>query len=202
MNKEIIAGVDEAGRGALAGPVVAGAVILTPTQNISVEDMQAFLHLLDDSKKLTSKQRSELFIIITKYFDYGVGIVSAAEIDAIGIKKSTETAMNQAVLSLKTSPKKLLIDGCDTFKFTIESEDIIKGDEKIPAIAAASIIAKVTRDKLMLRYDEQFPVFGFGSHKGYGSKKHLDLLDQGVYSSLHRKSYDPLKTWLNQGRLF
>lgn len=86
--------------------------------------------------------------------------------------------------------------------FQIPSTDIIKGDEKIPAIAAASIIAKVTRDRLMVEYDKEFPLFGFASNKGYGAKKHLDLLEQGNYCDIHRKSYDPLKRWLTQGALF
>ena len=238
----IIAGVDEAGRGALAGPVVAGAVIISPP--FSKGDSRGIFSEFNDSKQLSEKKREELFQFIVEHLDYGVGIVSAAEIDDIGIKKATEKAMNLAVQSLSVVPDQLLVDGRDGFKFyreigeirnkreeirvkdstfipaeagihkdidscfhrneelIIPSTDIIKGDEKEPCIAAASIIAKVTRDRLMVEYDAQFSGFGFAGHKGYGAKAHYDLLEQGTYCEIHRRTYDPLRTFLCQGKLF
>lgn len=214
----VIAGVDEAGRGALAGPVVAGAVIMGEEFGNENEDwvdllntkysskippsQRLILESLKDSKKLIANQRDSLFTVIVACFDYGAGIVSAEEIDQIGIKKATEKAMNIAVSRLKGKPTNLLIDGNDRFIFSVQSEDIIKGDEKIPAISAASIIAKVTRDRMMQDYDKMFPVFGFADHKGYGTESHRILLEQERYCEIHRKTYDPLKTVLTQGRLF
>ncbi len=195
----LVAGVDEAGRGALAGPVVAGAVLLEP--DLDMENCPVF-SLINDSKKLTDIQRREVFEWLQRNVIFGLGILQAEEIDAIGIKKATEKAMNIAVEALSVRPEKLLVDGRDKFQFAIPSEDIVKGDEKELSISAASIIAKVTRDNFMLEMDHQYPQFGFAAHKGYGAKKHCELLDQGVYCLEHRKTYDPLKTWLNQGRLF
>lgn len=189
----IIAGVDEAGRGALAGPVVAGAVILPVGFDTSG---------LDDSKKLTDKKRRAAILLIQEKCDWGVGIVSASEIDEIGIKKATNKAMQMAVFGLKTKPEKLLIDGRDKFTFEIQSQDIVRGDETEPAISAASIIAKVTRDDLMIELAEKYPQFGFERNAGYGTKSHYDLLEKEIYCPEHRKSYEPLKTWLVQGRLF
>lgn len=189
----IIAGVDEAGRGALAGPVVAGAVIFSA--DFSCPE-------LTDSKQLTASQRNNLYKIIVQKCDWGVGIIDAAEIDTIGIKRATEKAMNIAVKSLKKNPRKILVDGRDKFQFDVESEDIVRGDETEPVISAASIIAKVTRDELMKKSAENFPQFEFQSNKGYGSKEHRVLLEQGIYCDIHRKSYDPLKTWIIQRKLF
>jgi len=188
----IIAGVDEAGRGALAGPVVAGAVVLGNKKD-------AILKRIKDSKVMTDQDRRDCYKWLIDNVDYGVGIVSAAEIDAIGIKKATEKAMNLAVASLKTKNiEKLQIDGRDGFQFPIASEDIVGGDGKILEISAASIIAKVTRDDLMLDLDQQYSEYGFAGHKGYGAAEHMKLLRSGNYCAEHRKTYDPLKTWLNQ----
>ncbi len=192
MTQLLTAGVDEAGRGALAGPVVAAAVI----------DSSKFLDLIQDSKKLTDTQRRECFLWIKEHCDYGIGVVEAEEIDKIGIKKATEKAMNMAVSKLTQKPEKLLVDGRDKFNFEISSEDIVRGDETEPCISAASIIAKVTRDDLMIELDKKHPTFNFLENKGYGTKPHYKLLDEGIYCDVHRKTYDPLKTWLNQGRLF
>lgn len=191
--KQRIAGVDEAGRGALAGPVVAGAVILTST---------AQENIFADSKTLSEKKRTQLFETIIQKYDWGIGVVSAQEIDDIGIKKATNKAMQKAVKALKEKPTKLLIDGRDKFTFDIPSLDIIKGDEKEQCISAASILAKVTRDQIMKEYDKEFPVFKFGNNKGYGCTEHLALLNKEVYCSLHRKTYNPLATYLRQRRLF
>ncbi len=195
----IIAGVDEAGRGALAGPVVAGAVCFS--EPLTAENCPVF-GLIKDSKSLTEKQRAAAYEWLTSHVDFGVGISSASVIDEVGIRLANEQAMNQAVQALKQTPEKLMIDGRDKFKFSIQSEDVVKGDEKILEISAASIIAKVSRDRYMVELNQKYPEFKFAENKGYGAKTHYDLLDQGIFCEEHRKTYDPLKTWLNQGRLF
>ncbi len=189
----IIAGVDEAGRGALAGPVVAGAVIFPHGFNGDI---------FQDSKQLSEKKRNELFETIKAMCDWGVGTVSAPEIDEIGIKPATNEAMKRAIASLKSSPEKLQVDGCDGFQFLIASENIIRGDETIAVISAASIVAKVTRDNYMKKIAEKYPDFAFEKNKGYGCAHHLSLLDQEIFIPEHRKSYEPLRTYLTQGRLF
>ncbi len=192
---EIIAGVDEAGRGPLAGPVVAAAVIFP-------EDIKIKTNIFRDSKKCSPYKIKTLYKIIAQDCDWGVGIISAKEIDHIGIKKATEKAMNIAFSQLQNQATKILVDGRDKFKFPIISEDIIKGDEKIPEISAASIIAKYTRDEIMCDHADQWPQFDFQTNMGYGTEKHRKLLDKGVYCEIHRKTYNPLKTFLLQGRLF
>lgn len=189
----IIAGLDEAGRGALAGPVVAGVVILPE----SFRDV-----IFSDSKVLTHEKRVSLFEIIKKTCDWGVAMVSASEIDEIGIKPATNKAMQLALAQLKKIPDKLLVDGRDKFSFDIPSEDVIRGDSIHQVIAGASIVAKVTRDEIMVKLSLQYPEFNFEKNKGYGCAHHLNLIEQEIYSPEHRKSYDPLKTYLTQGRLF
>ena len=189
---KIIAGIDEAGRGALAGPVVAAAVILPEDFEVPVQD----------SKQVPAEKRVILYAEIMRVCDVGVGVVSAERIDVIGIKKANHEAMKIAVSKLEKIPTQLLIDGRDRYYFEIPSEDIVKGDEKIPAISAASIIAKVTRDEMMDQYDQQYPQFEFRNNRGYGSQKHLELINDEIYTPIHRKCYDPLKTLLTQGRLF
>lgn len=191
----IIAGVDEAGRGALAGPVVAGAVVIGDKKD-------AILKRIKDSKVMTDHDRRDCYNWLIQHVDYGVGIVSAQEIDEIGIKKATEKAMNQAVSALKSQVTNLKIDGRDKFSFPIPSEDIVGGDGKVLAISAASIIAKVVRDDIMIDLDQKYPEFGFGKHKGYGAANHMKLVAQGEYCSVHRTTYEPLKTFLCQHRLF
>jgi len=200
----MIIGIDEAGRGALAGPVVAGAVGFS--QTLSAQNCEVF-KLIKDSKKLSDAQRREAYDWLIHHVPFGVGIASSEQIDVLGIKPANEQAMNLALESLlqkntKIDDIELQIDGRDKFKFPYPSEDIVKGDEKVLQISAASIIAKVTRDDLMIELDKQYPEFGFASHKGYGAAEHYSLLEQGIHCLQHRKSYDPLKTWLNQGRLF
>jgi len=201
----MIIGIDEAGRGALAGPVVAGAAafLKTPTaKNCPV------FNLIKDSKKLSDAQRRQAFTWLQKNVIFGVSLVAASVIDEIGIKPANERAMNQALENLRSTmphPKvdlEILVDGRDNFQFPLPSTDIIKGDEKILEISAASIIAKVTRDDYMLKAAQAFPAFGFESHKGYGAAAHYQLLEQGIHCEEHRQSYDPLKTWLTQGSLF
>ena len=192
MQYPCIAGMDEAGRGCLAGPVVAGAVILpkrSPKQ------------LLRDSKTLTAKQREMAFEWIVKHCVYGVGEASHAEIDTLGIKPATHLAMQRALEQLGVAPDLLRIDGCDGFAFDIPHESHIRGDSLFAEIAAAGILAKVTRDRRMQQYADEFPGFGFDRHKGYGVKLHLELIAQGEYSDIHRLSFDPLRTVLIQDQL-
>lgn len=188
MRKEkIIAGIDEAGRGPWAGPVVAACVALHKNFNS---------HSLRDSKKLTSTQREKIYNSIITSCDYGIGIVDNETIDTVGIKKATEKAMNQAYQAMKKKPSFLLVDGNDKFSFPIKHSSIIKGDEKIPVISAASIVAKVWRDKLMHLYHDAYPLYGFDRHKGYGTKDHQKALKKHGITPLHRTSFKPMTKYL------
>ncbi|MBT3348948.1 ribonuclease HII [bacterium] len=189
----IIAGIDEAGRGALAGPVVAAAVVLP---DLFPRDT------LDDSKKLSDKKRRTACDLIRRSCDWGVGIVPAEEVDEIGIKRATRKAMWEAIQQLRFRPEKLQVDGRDGFLFPIPSEDFVHGDVHISEISAASIVAKVVRDDLMIDFGRQFPAFDFVRNKGYGSEFHLRLLEQRKFTPEHRKTYEPLRTHLVQPRLF
>lgn len=193
MIEKIIAGVDEAGRGALAGPVVAAAVIL---------HMPNKKRIFFDSKQTTQKKRREQYNHLIKNYDYGIGVISAKEIDEIGIKKATNKAMQQAVQKLKTKPTVLYVDGRDKFQFDIFSVDFVRGDDLHECISAASIIAKVTRDELMTQYAKEYSEFQFAENKGYGTAPHLALLEQERYTPIHRRTYDPLSTYLSQMRMF
>ena len=180
----IIAGVDEAGRGPLAGPVVAAAVILP--KNHSIEG-------LIDSKKLTAKKREKLYKEITNICDYGIGIVSHRTIDKINVLQATFKAMRVAILNLKQKPDNTLIDGYGLPDQVIKNEGVIGGDNLIECISAASIIAKVTRDELMLKIDDIFPEYGFAKHKGYGTKEHMENLNIYKACPIHRKTFSPVK---------
>lgn len=193
MHSLIIAGVDEAGRGCLAGPVVAGVVILSDN----------FSHnLFQDSKVLPEKKREEAFAIISEELVFAYGEASAEEIDEWGIKKATNVAMRRAVEGLSQVPDLLRVDGRDHFSFEISSEEYVRGDSLFPEISAASIVAKVIRDRKMKAYAEEFPEYGFEKHKGYGSELHREVLGKLGPTPIHRKSFDPLRTWLTQGSLF
>ena len=182
----IIAGVDEAGRGPLAGPVVAAAVILPNSYN---------LEGLDDSKKVTPKKRSLLFKEIqNQAISIGMGIVPAAGIDKTNILEATQKAMRMALCQLKTEPDQALIDGFALSTQIIPNKGIIKGDQTVDVIKAASIIAKVTRDKMMEQYDLIFPVYGFKKHKGYGTREHMNKLRLNKACLIHRKSFRPVAT--------
>jgi ribonuclease HII len=183
MSITITAGIDEAGRGALAGPVVAGACIF------EIHDKK--MPLIADSKQLNEEQREEAFEFLIEHCPYGVGIVPANVIDEIGILGATEQAMQEAVSMLgKTQmPTYLLIDGRDKFWFDIPHSSVIRGDEKEPCIAAGSIIAKVTRDRLMKHYCTEFPAFGFSKHKGYGTEDHIINLQREGICPLHRRTF-------------
>jgi len=197
----IIAGLDEAGRGALAGPVVAAAVIIDDELS---KKHAGFLKKIKDSKVMTDAQRRECYAWITEHCDWATGIIFAQEIDRVGIKPATEKAMNQAVEKLiERHPQeigKLKVDGRDGFHFPIFSEDIVGGDGKVLCISAASIVAKVVRDDIMMDLDAKYPIFGFGHNKGYGAAEHMALVAAGEHCLEHRKTYEPLKTFLNQGK--
>ncbi|NLG07384.1 ribonuclease HII [Candidatus Peribacteria bacterium] len=178
----IIAGIDEAGRGALAGPVVAAACILRTT------DVPPFIR---DSKQLTPQAREEAFTWITAQAISGIGSSDAGTIDTIGILGATERAMQDAVAALAASvtPTYLLVDGCDKFWFDYPHSSIIRGDESEPCISAASILAKVTRDRLMRAACPQHPAYGFSAHKGYGTAAHFAALTRYGPCALHRRSF-------------
>ena len=176
-----ICGIDEAGRGPLAGPVVAGAVILPKDCRILY---------INDSKKLSEKRRNELFDIIKEEaVTYGIGIIDAARIDEINILQATYEAMRSAINNLNPSPDILLNDAVTIPKVDIKQVPIIKGDAKSISIAAASVLAKVTRDRIMREYDEIYPQYGFASHKGYGTAKHIQAIKEYGICSIHRKSF-------------
>jgi ribonuclease HII len=181
---KLIAGVDEVGRGPLAGPVVAAAAILP-------EDF--YLSGIDDSKKLSEKRREEYFQIIQENaIAVGIGIIPPEVIDDINIYEATKKAMNHAVNTLNVLPEVLLIDAMKLSSPFME-ESIIKGDAQSISIAAASIIAKVTRDRMMKMYDEHYPEYRFGQNMGYGTKEHLDAIEKYGVTPIHRKSFSPIK---------
>ena len=176
-----ICGIDEVGRGPLAGPVVAGAVILPKDCDILY---------INDSKKLTEKKREELYdIIMEKAIATGIGYASVERIDQINILQATFEAMREAISKLSVSPDILLNDAVTIPKVNIKQVPIIKGDAKSISIGAASIIAKVTRDRLMTEYDKIFPEYGFASNKGYGSAQHIKAIKKIGPSPIHRKTF-------------
>ncbi|HQO08963.1 MAG TPA: ribonuclease HII [Clostridiales bacterium] len=177
----LIAGVDEAGRGPLAGPVVAAAVIFK--QGVAIEGV-------NDSKKLSEKTRERLFYEIRKNaVSYGVGMIPNGRIDEIDILRATFEAMKRAVSRLSVEPDYILIDGRDAPFDTKNQSAIIKGDSLSYSIAAASIIAKVTRDKLMNFYDRIYPLYGFAKNKGYATHEHIEAIKKYGRCSIHRKSF-------------
>ena len=178
---KLICGVDEAGRGPLAGPVCAAAVILPP----HIE-----LPGLNDSKKLTDKRRRELYPMIKEAaVAYGIGFASHEEIDEINILQATYLAMERAIAQLRVSPDLLLIDGNRAKDFGIPAQTVVKGDSLSASIAAASVLAKVTRDDLMLEASKEYPQYGFEVHKGYGTKAHYEALTGFGISPIHRRTF-------------
>jgi ribonuclease HII len=186
-----IAGVDEAGRGPLAGPVVAGAVILDPEKPIEG---------LRDSKRLSASRRDELFDQIReRALAWAVGRAEVEEIDRINILQATMLAMSRAVEALQPSADHALIDGNRCPDLSCTSRAIIKGDSKVPAISAASIMAKVTRDREMLDLDMRYPGYGLAQHKGYPSKAHIEALESLGVTPAHRRSYAPVRRIIERG---
>lgn len=184
----IIAGVDEAGRGPLAGPVVAAAVILDPQNPIEG---------LADSKKLSESQRNRLAVLIKQQaLGYSVAQASVTEIDQLNILQATLLAMQRAVNGLSLLPELVLVDGNRLPTLTIPARAIVKGDSKIKAISAASILAKVTRDAFMVAYHQQYPDFSFHIHKGYGTKQHIAEIEKFGCLEIHRRTFNPVKTLL------
>lgn len=187
-----VAGVDEVGRGSLAGPVVAAAVILDPNQPIAG---------LADSKKLTEKKRQQLAEIIQQQaLSWAIAEASVAEIDRLNILHATMLAMQRAVESLPIPPDNVLVDGNRLPKLTIPAQAIIKGDSTVPAISAASILAKVYRDNLMVDYHRLYPDFAFHLHKSYGTAQHIAEIERYGFLDVHRKSFNPVKTMILQGK--
>jgi ribonuclease HII len=189
----LVAGVDEAGRGPLAGPVVAAAVILPATWANGGFDTR--LNDLNDSKQLTEAQREHFFQIITTHSDLrsAIAVVDAATIDRINILQATHRAMNDALAQLQPQPQYVLVDGRPVKSMTLPQTALVKGDSRSYSIAAASVLAKVTRDRMMLDYHQQFPTYGFAEHKGYGTPQHLAAIDKHGPCPIHRRSFAPLK---------
>ncbi len=180
-----LAGVDEAGRGPLAGPVVASAVI--------VRDF-SFSTRVDDSKKMTPRSRDKAYEEILAKCLVGIGVVEADEIDRINIFEATMRAMEEAVTKLKVAPDGILIDGPKAPRLPFRQFPIVDGDAKSFVIACASVVAKVTRDRMMEYYDTLYPEYGFGRHKGYGTEAHVEALRKHGACPIHRKSFEPVKS--------
>lgn len=186
LNLTHIAGIDEAGRGPVAGPVVAAAVILPKNYDNN---------LINDSKKLTLNQRLKAYEDIMKHaLAIGVGVVDEKEIDEINILEATKKAMKLSVTNLTISPEHVLIDAVK-LDLDVDNTSIIKGDQKSISIAAASIIAKVTRDNIMIKYDELYPNYGFKNHKGYLTKVHIEAIKTFGPCLIHRKTFAPISNY-------
>jgi ribonuclease HII len=188
-----VAGVDEAGRGPLAGPVVAAAAVFPPKW--AKTGLPRELQGLNDSKQLTPAQREAFFTFLTGCGEvgYAVARIDSVRIDEINILRATHQAMNAALAELVPPPQHVLVDGRPVKTMPVPQTAIIKGDARSYSIAAASVLAKVTRDRLMLEFDRQWPVYGFAGHKGYGTARHLAALAVHGPCPIHRKSFAPLK---------
>lgn len=177
-----IAGIDEAGRGPLAGPVVVASVILP---------QESMIEGINDSKKVSEAKREKLYdLIINEAISYGIGIIYQDEIDRINILQATKKGLTEAIKQMEIKPNIIMVDalnGIDTLGIPYKS--IIKGDAKCYSIAAASIVAKVTRDRIMREWDKVYPEYGFGSHKGYGTAKHISAIKEFGPCSIHRKTF-------------
>lgn len=190
---EPVAGIDEAGRGPLAGPVTAAAVVLPP--NWISSGLPPELAELNDSKQLSESKRERLFAALHQFpeVDFGIAVVDAGEIDRVNILQATHAAMNRALAKLRQPARHALVDGNPVKTLTVQQTAIVKGDSLSFSIAAASILAKVTRDRLMVDYDREFPAYGFAKHKGYGTKQHLAAIAEHGPSPIHRLTFAPLK---------
>ncbi|MFZ2300009.1 MAG: ribonuclease HII [Candidatus Moraniibacteriota bacterium] len=213
LGHRCVIGVDEAGRGPLAGPVVAAAVSLRNQEfGIRNQENTKMWNLVRDSKKLSEKQRERVFDFILEYFDVGIGIINAETIDRVNILQATFLAMKSAIASLRKqlavnlptgqagSQQKLqdedfflLVDGNQEIpNISLKQEAVIGGDGIVKSIAAASIVAKVTRDRMIVAYDKEYPGYGFAKHKGYGTKTHMEALRRLGPSPIHRMSFKPV----------
>ena len=187
----LVAGVDEAGRGPLAGPVVAAAVILDDLKPIPG---------LADSKTLSARQRERLSEAIhARALCFSVAQASVEEIDQLNILQATLLAMRRAVMGLRLKPNKVLVDGNRLPTLEIMAEAVVQGDRKVPAISAASILAKVARDRWCLEIDAEYPAYGFAAHKGYGTAQHLEALKRHGATPWHRRSFSPVAQVLLRG---
>ncbi len=189
-NCQVVAGVDDVGRGPLAGPVMAGAVILKPNARIKG---------IADSKQLTAKQREELFETIQESaLTWAIGRAEVEEIDTLNIFHASLLAMYRAVMGLSIMPDMALIDGKHCPKLSCMTQAIVKGDSKVAVISAASILAKVTRDREMVQLAEQYPQYGFAEHKGYSTRAHLKAIREYGLTPHHRRSFAPVKVQANR----
>jgi ribonuclease HII len=189
-----VAGLDEAGRGPLAGPVVAAAAVLPA--HWAETGLPAKLSGLNDSKQLTEAQREKFFDFITTCGDieFAIAEVNAIVIDEINILQATHRAMNEALAQLRPLPAHALVDGRPVKTLRVAQTAIVKGDARSFSIAAASVLAKVTRDRVMLKFHQQYPGYGFAEHKGYGTAKHLAAIEKLGACPIHRMTFAPLKT--------
>ncbi len=193
MHDHLIAGVDEVGRGPLAGPVVTAAVILDPARPIEG---------LADSKVLTERKRERLAELIKeRALAWALGRAEVEEIDRLNILQATMLAMQRAVAALSTAPHHALVDGNRCPRLPCSCEFVIKGDSKVEAISAASILAKVARDREMVELDQRYPGYGLAKHKGYPSKSHVEALERLGVTPIHRRSFGPVTRLVAQGRL-
>lgn len=193
----LIVGLDEAGRGTLAGPVVAACVGCSAKFDFADPKFKN----LRDSKKIVSKKREELYnnIINDNFLQVTVGVCDHSIIDKINILRATLLAMRRAVVRLSQKPDCLLIDGKNIIpNFNIKQRAIIKGDNKVFLIAAASVVAKVTRDRMMKKLHRQYPEYNFSQHKGYGTKEHIDLIQRHGPCLIHRRTFSPVRNFVNR----
>lgn len=183
---KFIVGIDEAGRGPLAGPVVAGAVLINDFNLIKKN------RLIRDSKQLSEKQRKQAYDFLIDKVKWGIGIVSEKEIDRINILQATKKAMIKAIndLEKKTKVDFVILDGNMKLNIDYEQKSVIKGDQKVLSCSAASIIAKVTRDEIMIKYDKKYPKYNFKKHKGYGTLEHMKNIEKHGLCKIHRKSFN------------
>lgn len=184
-----VVGLDEAGKGAWAGPIVAGALLLR-SDNLPVD--KKLRKIVKDSKLLITKTREQAYNLLQENFEWAVGVINQQEIDKIGIKKANQLAMDLAIQALKIPPDYILVDGRG-FKFEIDYQNIINGDYKVFCIAAASIIAKVNRDRILIQEDKNFPAYNFINNKGYGTFRHYQAICNHGICPLHRLSFKPIR---------
>lgn len=188
-----IAGIDEVGRGPLAGPVVASSAMFS--SNVIKAGLPNSLKDVNDSKKLSEKKREHLFDVLNDFdgVDFGISIIESEEIDRINILQATHKAMSKSLISLENNPDHLLVDGRPVKSLGKSQSAIVKGDSLSYSIGAASIIAKVTRDRMMKKFDLKFPGYGFSSNKGYGTREHLNALNDLGPCSIHRLTFAPIR---------